>query len=91
MQASGLSTGPNYTRRSLLSRASQWSALVAAYPLIPLPNLAEPLARDARVAQAPVVDKGFASVRKIENPYTVDSGLMKTVRVVTSVQYYLER
>lgn len=65
MQASGLSKGTNYTRRTFLTRASQWSALVAAYPLIPLPDLAESLVVDSRVAQTPVVDKGFASVRKV--------------------------
>jgi glyoxylase-like metal-dependent hydrolase (beta-lactamase superfamily II) len=65
MQLSGLSTATNYSRRSFLSRASQWGALVAAYPLIPLPTVAESLASDSRVAQTPVVDKGFASVRKV--------------------------
>jgi glyoxylase-like metal-dependent hydrolase (beta-lactamase superfamily II) len=65
MQVSGWYERTNYTRRSFLSRASQWSALAAAYPLIPLPNLAESLASDSRVAQTPVVDKGFASVRKV--------------------------
>src|SRR4030095_2737637 len=65
MQLSSLSTAANYSRRSFLSRASQWSALVAAYPLIPLPTVAESLASDSRVAQTPVVDKGFASVRKV--------------------------
>src|SRR5215475_10730598 len=65
MQIGGLLKETNYTRRSFLSRASQWSALAAAYPLIPLPNLAEWLASDSRVAQTPVVDKGFASVRKV--------------------------
>ena len=65
MQANGLSSEPNYSRRSFLGRVSQWSALFAAYPLIPLPNLAESLASDSRIAQTPVVDKGFAAVRKV--------------------------
>jgi len=65
MEGNGLSTGSSFSRRSFLSRASQWSALFAAYPLIPLPDLAESLAADSRVAQTPVVDKGFASVRKV--------------------------
>jgi glyoxylase-like metal-dependent hydrolase (beta-lactamase superfamily II) len=65
MQANGTSKGSNFSRRSFLTRASQWSALFAAYPLIPLPDLAESLAADSRVAQTPVVDKGFASVRKV--------------------------
>jgi glyoxylase-like metal-dependent hydrolase (beta-lactamase superfamily II) len=65
MQANSLIMGSNHSRRSFLTRASQWSALFAAYPLIPLPRLAESLAGDSRVAQTPVADKGFASVRKV--------------------------
>ena len=53
-----------FSRRDFLGRASQWSAL-AAYQLLPLPALAESFAADSRVAQAPIVDKGFAAVRKI--------------------------
>jgi glyoxylase-like metal-dependent hydrolase (beta-lactamase superfamily II) len=65
MEGNGSSTGSSFSRRSFLSRASQWSALFAAYPLIPLPDLALSLAADSRVAQTPIVDKGFASVRKV--------------------------
>src|SRR5262245_11096009 len=65
MEGNALSTGSSFSRRSFLSRASQWSAVFAAYPLIPLPDLAQSLAADSRVAQTPVVDKGFASVRKV--------------------------
>src|SRR5215471_9771217 len=65
MHASSLPTGSNYSRRDFLMHASQWSALFAAYPLLPLPELTESLGRDPRMAQAPVVDKGFASVRKV--------------------------
>jgi len=65
MEGNGLSAGSNFSRRSFLNRASQWSALLAGYPLVPLPDLAEWLAADSRVVQTPVVDKGFASVRKV--------------------------
>ena len=65
MEGNGLSTGSNFSRRSFLTHASQWSALIAAYPLFPVSDLAGSLARDSRVAQTPVVDKGFASVRKV--------------------------
>ena len=65
MQANGLNSESNYSRRYFLGRVSQWSALFAAYPFIPLPNLAESLASDSRVAQTPLVDKGFAAVRKV--------------------------
>jgi hypothetical protein len=54
-----------FSRRHFLHQASQWSALLAAYPMVPLPALAAPLAADSRVARTPVVDKGFAAVRKI--------------------------
>jgi len=65
MQVKGLRGEPNYPRRLFLGRVSQWSALFAAYPLIPLPALAELLASDSRIAQTPLVDKGFAAVRKV--------------------------
>jgi hypothetical protein len=55
------------SRRDFLGRTYRWSALLAAYQLMPLPALAESLLADSRVSQAPVVDKGFASVRKVGN------------------------
>jgi len=83
MQASGLSSEPNYSRRSFFGRVSQWSALFAAYPLIPLPNLVESLASDSRVAQTPVVDKGFASVRKVgEGLYATISDTSKGLQTM---------
>lgn len=83
MPASGLSTGTNFSRRSFLSRASQWSALMAAYPLIPLPELAGRLSGDSRVAQAPLVDKGFASVRKVgEGLYATISDTSKGLQTM---------
>jgi glyoxylase-like metal-dependent hydrolase (beta-lactamase superfamily II) len=65
MRVNGLSGEPNYSRRLFLGRVSEWSALLAAYPLIPLPGLAELLVSDRRIAQTPLVDKGFAAVRKV--------------------------
>jgi glyoxylase-like metal-dependent hydrolase (beta-lactamase superfamily II) len=53
------------TRRDFLSCASQWSAMIAAYQLLPLPALSKSLGADSRISQTPIVDKGFASVRKI--------------------------
>jgi len=44
-----------------------FGAFYAAAKLIPLPALAAELASDSRVSQMPIVDKGFASVRKIGN------------------------
>jgi hypothetical protein len=82
MPANGLST-VNHSRRSFLTRASQWSAMLAAYPLIPLPDLAESLAADSRLAQAPVVDKGFASVRQVgEGLYATISNTSKGLQTM---------
>jgi glyoxylase-like metal-dependent hydrolase (beta-lactamase superfamily II) len=58
--AAGLSS-----RRDFIGRASQWSALLAAYQLLPLPAPAKSLTADSRIVQTPLVDKGFASVRKV--------------------------
>jgi glyoxylase-like metal-dependent hydrolase (beta-lactamase superfamily II) len=55
------------TRRRFLAQTSYMSALYSAASMIPLRGLAETLAEDPRVAATPVVDKGFASVRKIGN------------------------
>ncbi|HMH80853.1 MAG TPA: hypothetical protein VK514_11555, partial [Candidatus Acidoferrum sp.] len=65
MRTSGSPASPLFSRRDFLGRTSQWSVLLAAYQFLPLPALAESLARDSRVAQTPIVDKGFASVRKV--------------------------
>lgn len=65
MNPSRMSTALLFSRRDFLSRTSQWSALLAAYHFLPLPSLPESLARDSRVAQTPIADKGFASIRKV--------------------------
>ncbi len=54
-----------FSRRKFIAQTSCFGAFYAAAKLIPLPTLAETLASDSRVSQTPVVDKGFASVRKI--------------------------
>jgi glyoxylase-like metal-dependent hydrolase (beta-lactamase superfamily II) len=65
MVSSSFSASPLFSRRDFLGRTTQWSALLAAYQFLPLPALAESLAKDSRVEQTPIVDKGFASVRKV--------------------------
>jgi glyoxylase-like metal-dependent hydrolase (beta-lactamase superfamily II) len=71
------------SRRDFLSRAYHWSALFATYQFLPLPTLAESLGRDSRVAQTPVVDKGFASVRKIgEGLYATISDTSKGLQTM---------
>jgi glyoxylase-like metal-dependent hydrolase (beta-lactamase superfamily II) len=53
------------SRRSFLTRTSYLGAMYAAAKLLPMPALAAELAWDSRVSQTPIVDKGFASVRKV--------------------------
>jgi glyoxylase-like metal-dependent hydrolase (beta-lactamase superfamily II) len=54
-----------FSRRTFLAGSSSLGALYAASRLGPLPALAQSLTSDPRIAQTPVADKGFASVRKI--------------------------
>src|SRR3989440_4438774 len=56
-----------FSRRSFLVKTSCFGAFYTVAKLIPLPTLAAQLAGDSRVSQTPIVDKGFASVRKIGN------------------------
>jgi glyoxylase-like metal-dependent hydrolase (beta-lactamase superfamily II) len=53
------------SRRGFISAASYLGAGAALLKYLPLPVLAGTLAQDARIAATPLVDKGFASVRKI--------------------------
>jgi glyoxylase-like metal-dependent hydrolase (beta-lactamase superfamily II) len=59
IQRSGLS------RRNFLAHASCFGAFYGVVTRIPLAASSESLAADSRVSQTPVVDKGFAAVRKI--------------------------
>jgi cyclase len=54
-----------FSRRTFLAGTSSLGAWYAATRLDPLPALARSLADDPRIAQTPIADKGFASVRKI--------------------------
>src|SRR6267142_1267326 len=56
-----------FSRRRFLAGASCFGAFYALARLIPVPALAADVADDARVSEVPLVDKGFASVRKIGN------------------------
>jgi glyoxylase-like metal-dependent hydrolase (beta-lactamase superfamily II) len=56
-----------FSRRQFIAHTSCFGAFYAAARLIPLPALAAELGSDSRVSQTPIVDKGFASVRKIGN------------------------
>jgi len=54
-----------FSRRTFLTNSSYLGVMYAAAKLIPLPALAAELAGDSRISQTPIVDKGFASVRKV--------------------------
>jgi len=57
----------HFSRRNFLAKTSCFGAFYSIAKLIPLPALAEELAVDSRVSPTPIVDKGFAAVRKIGN------------------------
>lgn len=59
-------SGP-ISRRNFLAQTSCFGAYYALAQLIPMQALAETLIADSRVSQTPLVDKGFAAVRKIGN------------------------
>jgi glyoxylase-like metal-dependent hydrolase (beta-lactamase superfamily II) len=54
-----------FSRRKFIAHGSCFGAFYGIATRIPLPGLAEALAADSRVSQTPLVDKGFASVRKV--------------------------
>jgi cyclase len=54
-----------FSRRNFLANSSYWGAMYTVAKLLPMPALAAGLAEDSRISQTPLVDKGFASVRKI--------------------------
>ena len=54
-----------FSRRSFLATTSCFGAFYAVAKLIPVPALAAELVSDSRVSATPLVDKGFASVRKV--------------------------
>lgn len=53
------------SRRRFLAGASSLGAVYTAWNFAPLSALAPPLVDDPRIAQQPIVDKGYASIRKI--------------------------
>jgi glyoxylase-like metal-dependent hydrolase (beta-lactamase superfamily II) len=60
-----LDVNKGFSRRQFMAKTSCFGAFYAVAKLIPLPALAAELEGDSRVSQTPIVDKGFASVRKI--------------------------
>jgi glyoxylase-like metal-dependent hydrolase (beta-lactamase superfamily II) len=56
---------PGISRRNFFARASCFGAFYGVAVRIPMAVLGKSLAADSRVSQTPVVDRGFAAVRKI--------------------------
>lgn len=54
-----------FSRRQFLAHTSCFGAFYAMAKFIPIPALAAEFSGDSRVSQTPLVDKGFASVRKV--------------------------
>lgn len=57
--------GLGVSRRKFIAGTSCLGAFYAAAKFLPLPALAAELASDSRISRTPLVDKGFASVKKI--------------------------
>ena len=53
------------SRRKFLAQTSCFGAFYAVATRIPLPALTASMAADSRISQTPMVDKGFAAVRKV--------------------------
>jgi cyclase len=73
------------TRRGFLSSASCFGAALALARRVPLPALAQSVARDSRVAEKPLLDKGFASVRQVgRGVYATVSDISKGFQTVSN-------
>ena len=58
--------GPRaFSRRGFIKQTSCFGAFYALAQTIPLASLAETVGSDRRISSTPLVDKGFASVRKV--------------------------
>jgi glyoxylase-like metal-dependent hydrolase (beta-lactamase superfamily II) len=55
----------SFSRRKFIAQSSCFGAFYGLASLIPLPELTPEVLADSRVSQTPIVDKGFASVRKV--------------------------
>ena len=58
-------TAAPFSRRKFLIQASYLGALYGIAGSFPLKGLGAPLFDDSRISATPIVDAGFASVRKI--------------------------
>lgn len=76
---------PLLDRRSFLLGVSCFGAAAALARTIPLPAWAENVAQDPRVADQPLLDKGFASVRKVgQGVYATISDFSKGPQTISN-------
>jgi glyoxylase-like metal-dependent hydrolase (beta-lactamase superfamily II) len=59
------SSPANVSRRDFLSGATNFGSFYSSALLFPFPSLSRFMKTDSRISQTPMLDKGFASVRKI--------------------------
>jgi cyclase len=78
-------TAAALSRRRFLAQGSRLAAFYAFAAAIPLPALPQKLANDSRIAQTPLVDAGFASVRCIgEGLYATISDTAKGFTTISN-------
>jgi glyoxylase-like metal-dependent hydrolase (beta-lactamase superfamily II) len=74
-----------FSRRKFLAHTSCFGAFYAVAKLIPLPALAVELSGDSRIADSPIVDKGFAAVRKVgDGLYATISDTSKGLQTISN-------
>jgi cyclase len=80
------------TRRDFLTSTSCLGAALALARYFPLPALAESVAGDPRVAETPILDKGFAATRKIgEGVYATISDFSKGLQTMSNGGFLVGR
>lgn len=80
LNSTAVPQGKELTRRAFLARSGSVGAALALSGMLPLRAM---LAADARVSQAPLVDKGFALVRKVgEGLYATISDESKGIQTM---------
>ena len=85
-------SGQPLTRRNFLTSTSCLGAALAFGKYFQLPALAEAIQQDTRVAAQPLVDKGFAAVRKIgAEVYATISDFSKGLDTVSNGGFIIGR
>jgi cyclase len=85
-------TGSIFTRRDFLAATSCVGAALALGKSWAVPALAESVAQDPRVAATPLVDRGFAAVRKVgEGTYATISDFSKGLQTLCNGGFLVGR